>query len=230
MQIDRALLMRGLNIASVAGINQIVINKDSTVCHPAPDRTGFIYGSLRVKGLDDDWVLPDIQLFMRMLKSFTSGTIEIVRDKSSFRMVADGIQWQYRLGNRDTIESVPADAVGELLESLKMGTTVSVDVMKRLASIQSIIKAAYIHFISAKGKFKVVVGEAETYAGTIDLKASMKEDFDLKVPAERLTEIVDKIDNPTVELKFGVEGKKVIQIALPDFSWIVGAVKEAGQA
>jgi len=227
MQIDRALLMRGLGIASVAGINQIVITKDSNVCHPAPDRTVFVYGNLRVEGLDNDWVLPDIGLFMRMLKSFTSAQIEITRDKSCFRMVADGIQWKYRLGNKDTIQSVSPDAVSELLETLHMGTTVSVDVMKRLASIQSIVKAAYIHFIAKDGQFKVVVGEEETYAGTIDLEASMEENFDLKIPADRLVEIVALIDNPAVDLKFGVKDKKVIQIALPDYSWIIGAVKEA---
>ena len=227
MRIDRAIVMRGLNIVGVSGIDQIVITKEGNVCHPSPDRTIFVYGNLRIKGMDEDWVLPDLSLFARMLKSFTSATVEITRVKSSFQMVGDGIQWKYRLGNREVIQSIDSEVVADLLSSLELGTTVSVDVMKRLASVQSIIKAAYIHFVAKKGKFHVIVGEEETYNGVIDLEASFDEDFDLKIPADRLIEIVDKIDNPTVELKFGTGNKKIIQVALPDFSWIVGAVKEA---
>ena len=229
MQIDRAAVMRGLSVVNVNGIEQIVIFKDGTVCAASPDRTVFVYGNIGVGELDEDWALPDIGLFQRMLKSFTSAKIDIVRQRNSFSMTGDGIQWRYRLGNKEILQTLKPEDLDKVLKSMKQPVDISIDVMKRLAGIQSTIRASYIHFVSHGGSFKILVGEADTYSGSIDLEVSPKDDFDLKIPADRLTTIIDKLDEPSVTLRFGVDSVKAVRVALPKFSWLIGAICEDGE-
>ena len=225
MLIDRALVLRALDIVSVSDISQITISKDGNVCHISPDRTVIVYGNTKLK-LDEDWVLPDIGLFVGMLKAFISPNIDVVRSRNSFSMVGDGIQWRYRLGNKDAIQVIQPDVVEDLLSTLEPPTFVSIDTMKKIAGIQSTIKAAFIHFISKDGNFRVQVGEHDTYSGTIDFEYNPKEDFDVKIPANRLVEVVGKIDSQSVNIRFGLTGRRVVRVELPEFSWIIGAVKE----
>lgn len=226
MLVDRALIMRALNIVAVSGIDSIVISQDGSVCHPSPDRTVIVYGNTKVGTLDADWALPDISLFTRMLKAFSSPSIDIVRQKNSFNMVGDGIQWRYRLGNKESLQVLQPDIVQEVVDSIKHTVTVTIDAMKKIVSIQSTVRAAYIHFIAKEGHFKVQVGEAETYSGVIDLEAAFDTEFDVKIPADKFTEIVEKLDAPSIVLGFALEGRKAIRVSLPEFSWVLGAVKE----
>jgi len=218
-------VLRALDIISVSDISQIVITKDGNVCHPSPDRTVIVYGNTRLK-LDEDWALPDIGLFAGMLKAFVSANIDLVRSRNSFSMVGDGINWRYRLGSKEVLQVIQPEVVEDLLESLEPAISVSIDALKKIAGIQSTIRAAYIHFISKDGRLFCQVGEADTYSGTIDLETNPKNDFDIKIPASRFVEIVGKVDSPSVSISFGLEGRKVIRIALSEFSWIIGALKE----
>lgn len=225
MQVDRALFLRALDIVSVSDITQITITKDGQVCHISPDRTVIVYGNVKLK-LDEDCVLPDIGLFAGMLKAFVSPNIDIVRNRNSFNMVGDGIQWQYRLGNKEAIQVVKSDAVEDLFTTLEPEMSIPIDTMKKVVGIQSKIKAMYIHFISIDGKFSVQVGEKDNYSGTLDFDYNPKKDFDVKIPAARLVEIIGKVDTSTVNMQFGLEGRKIVRIALPKFSWLIGSVRK----
>ena len=226
MRIDRSMVLRALNLVSISGINEVVINQDGTVCHPSPDRTLFVYGNLELEGLDEAWAIPDISLLQRMLKQFQSPEIDVSRNRNSFLMQADGIRWNYRLGSVDAIQKLKSDAIEEVLANMDFSCTVTVDVLKKIQSIQSVVKASYIHFVSKEGKFFVMVGERDTYAGTTELELSPKMDFDLKVPADRLIGVIEKIDDPKVSLQFWCGTKKLIRVQMPTFGWIIGAIKE----
>lgn len=227
MRIDRPLIIRGLDLVSVSDINRIVVRKDGSVCHHSPDRTAFVYGNLEVGQLDEDWALPDIQLFIRMLKTFTSTDVEITRSRNSFIMRADGVEWSYRLGSVDVIQTLEPSQVESLLATMSVKCSVAVDTLKKICGIQSVVKAAYIHFVSKEGKFKVVVGEKDTYAGSTPLEVNPDRDFDVKVPAEKFVELVGKLDCPSLELQFCLEERKVLRLAMPNFSWLLGCVKGA---
>jgi len=226
MRIDRSMVLRALNLISVSDITDVVINQDGTVCHPSPDRTLFVYGDLELEGLDEAWAIPDIGLLQRMLKQFQSPEIDVSRSRNSFLMQADGIKWNYRLGSQEAIQKIQSDAVEQILADMAFSCTVTVDVLKKVQRIQSVVKAAYIHFVSKEGKFFVVVGEKDTYAGATDLELSPEIDFNLKVPAGRLIEVIEKIDDAQVSLQFWCGTKKLIRVQMPKFGWIIGAIKE----
>lgn len=221
MQLDRSKLLRGLDLVNVGGIEQVVVAKTGEVRQISSDRIIIAQGNLGVGGFEDEWTLPDISLFARMLKSFTSSTLEVTRARNSFEMVAGGIKWRYRLGDASLIARIEAEKIDQIEASLKHSVTTTVDVLKRISEIQGVVKAAYIHFVSKEGKMEVLIGESDTYSGSISLESSQPEDFDLKIPATRFVEIISKIDSTSVVVKFG----KAIKIEMPDFSWYIGTVK-----
>lgn len=226
MKLSKLGLLRCLNLVSVFGINQIVISAEGNVCHPAPDRTIIVYGNTGLKDLDEEWVLPDIELLNRIVKSMPSDEVDIVRDKNSFKMESDNVQWKYRLGNKEVIQTTPVDIVEDLIGSLKIGVSVPTTTMKKLSEIENTLKAPYLRFVSKEGKLQFVVGEEENNSGSLEMNQDLGAEFALKIKADRFVEIVDRIDSPNVDIKFGIETKKYVQIAMPGFSWIIGGVKE----
>jgi len=227
MQIDRAAVMRGLELVTVSGINRIVISKEGKVCHPSPDQTVLIYGNLELGELDDAWALPDISLFLRMLKVFTATHVDLVRGRNCFTMAAEKVKWTYRLGNAEAIQTLAASVVEGIISTLTQPIELSIDFLKKVCGIQAVIHAKFIHFVSHDGKFGIVVGEKETYAGSTDVDHSLDNDFDIKIPADRFTEIVGKIDEPVVGVRFNLtENKRAIRIGMSKFSWIIGGIAE----
>jgi len=224
MRADRAKILRGLGLVTVGDISAIAISQQGEVCARSTDAVNIVVGNVGIEDMDENWALPDVALFIRMLRSFTSAKIEIVRKRSSFALSGDGVEWKYRLGNYESLATTSLDDVIGAIGKPKLSIPTTVDTLKRISTTQSVVCAEYIHFVSNDGKIKVVVGEEDTYSGIIDLEVSPEMDFEIKVPAARFVEIVSKIDEPNIKLQFHVDKAKVIRFAMSKFSWLVGAV------
>ena len=224
MEIDRVLVSRGLELVGVGGINDIIVDKDCNVAHKNPDQTVYISGNLGFGSLSEEWVLPDIQLFVRIMKTFSSQFISVKKTRNCFDIVGDDVHWRYRLGNSEFFKVVEGSKVAKLSEQFKVSCEMSVDILKKVESINAVIKAEYISFISSKGTFRVVVGDETTYSGTVGLNYGFEDDFQIKVASDTLIEIIGKIDLPSVLIGFAYKDTKMLRIALGEFKWMVGAV------
>lgn len=225
MKVDRSKLVRGLNLVTIAGINQIVVGKDGRVCFNSPDGSVVVYGNVGITDLGFDVALPDISLFVRMIKRFSAPEIDVKYDQNCFQMSADRIQWKYLAGAAEIFQTLDPNAIAAMIQSVQFMCQVPVDLLKKISGIQATVKAAYIHFYAQGGQLNVVVGDVGTYSGTTQIDVHAPTDFDIKLPADRFIEIVDRVDRPHVTLGFGVSPDRAfLQVQIEDFSWILASV------
>lgn len=225
--LDLAITLRGLNLLLVQDINAVKIRKDGYAAVKTQDNTVVCYGQTGIK-FDEDLYLPDIQLFIRMLKQFYSNTIEIRKDRGQLVLQADGITWRYRLGDDEVISEVPMEKL-QLLESMLAHTfTLTIEQLKKITTVQGVMKARYIYFTAPENRLKVTVGEHNTYSASLDLEQTATFPTEgLRVPADRFIEVISKIDEPKATLRFSFEPKSVVCVSISDFNWMLGAVLNA---